>query len=1216
MGAIEISGYCTLCRSRCGTRNIVDHDALLRVVPDTAHPTGQAMCMKGRAAPELVHSPHRILHPMRRTRPKGDADPGWERISWEEALTLVAARLGEIRDQSGPEAVAFSVTTPSGTPLSDSIDWIERFVRAFGSPNICYATEICNWHKDFAHAFTYGSGMPVADYSGAGLILLWGHNPTNTWLAQANAIGVGRARGARLMVVDPRRTALAGQADAWLPVRPGTDAALALGLIHQLLDTQRYDAAFVREWTNAPLLVRVDTGHFLRAEDVAWDDVPCGKSAGAVAGAGPRAGFTAPDEAASDDVASDAASGTTNESTPTPVFVAWRGDLDGPAPYDTRLAAADQGGAHYALSGAYDIPLHDGRGVRCLPVLALLAREASAYTPARVAEITSVPPETLLAAADLLATSGPVAYHAWTGIGQHSNATQTERAVAVLHALTGSFDVPGGNRQYARHAVNKVNGLDLISPAQSAKALGLAERPLGPPANGWVTARDLYKAILEGQPYPVRALFGFGSNPLASQGDVEMAEAALRALEFHVHLDLFETPSARYADVLLPVNTPWEREGLRVGFEINQAAESRIQLRPRMVTPRGESRSDNDIVFDLACRLGMGNLFFDGSLERGWDHILAPLGIRVADLRAAGGTLSPALRGSDRKYALPDAAGPDRPRRAGWPLAGATAVPRAQPVTGFATETRRVELYSERLLRHGYAPMPVHAASPAEAGGSQYPLVLTSAKSGYYCHSQHRSLVSLRKRAPLPRAALGRGLAARKGIVDGDWVRLATPVGQARFVALVDDDLNDDVVVADYGWWQPCPEIGQEGYAVRAPGGVSGSNYNALITAAQADPVSGSVPMRAFPCDLERDASVDPQRRSWTGTRAFVVSHLYPRTRDVLEITFTAADGGTLPDYQPGQHVTIEVAAGPAEKLLRAYSLVGSAISPATSPRREYRVAVRRQYGTGTDGAAWHGRMSGHLHKQLRLGDSVRLGAPGGSFIVPTRSPKPLVCFAAGIGITPFIAHLETLAAQAQEAGASRELPEVWLHYANRNGRHHAYAERLAELRARLPRLTIVDYYAHPLPEDGRGARRLDAACVDDSLLRRRARFYMCGSEAMMRSLTEDLIARGVPAFDIFSEVFRSPPAPVLGGDATHAVRFARSGDVTSTWTSARGTLLSFAESQGLNLPSGCRVGQCESCAVRIVSGQVRHLHGAEPEDPDICLTCQAVPVADLVLDA
>ena len=83
------------------------------------------MCMKGKAAPELVHSPHRLQYPMRRTRPKGDADPGWVRISWDEALAETARRLTEFKQESGAESVVFAVTTPSGTPLSDSIDWIE-----------------------------------------------------------------------------------------------------------------------------------------------------------------------------------------------------------------------------------------------------------------------------------------------------------------------------------------------------------------------------------------------------------------------------------------------------------------------------------------------------------------------------------------------------------------------------------------------------------------------------------------------------------------------------------------------------------------------------------------------------------------------------------------------------------------------------------------------------------------------------------------------------------------------------------------------------------------------------------------------------------------------------------------------------------------------------------------------------------------------------------
>lgn len=292
-------GYCTLCRSRCGTVNVVANDALIAVHPDAAHPTGKAMCMKGKSAPELVHSADRVLYPMRRTTPKTDADPGWQRISWEEALAEVAQRLLQARREGGAESVAFAVTTPSGTPLSDSIDWIERLIRLFGSPNTCYATEICNWHKDYAHAFTFGCGMPTADYRNAELIVLWGHNPTNTWLSQAEAIGAGRAAGAKLLVVDPRQTALAGQAEQWLRVRPGTDAVLAMAIANLLIEANAFDLAFVQQWTNGPLLVRSDNGRFLRGRDLGladgdaylvWD-AHAGR-APAVVGAG-RAGFRA-----------------------------------------------------------------------------------------------------------------------------------------------------------------------------------------------------------------------------------------------------------------------------------------------------------------------------------------------------------------------------------------------------------------------------------------------------------------------------------------------------------------------------------------------------------------------------------------------------------------------------------------------------------------------------------------------------------------------------------------------------------------------------------------------------------------------------------------------------------------------------------------------------------------------------------------------------------
>jgi anaerobic selenocysteine-containing dehydrogenase/ferredoxin-NADP reductase len=1109
-------GYCTLCRSRCGTLNEVRGDMLVRVQADPDHPTGQALCMKGRAAPELVHSPQRVLHPMRRTRPKGDADPGWVRIGWDEAMDEVASRLGHVRAQSGAEAVAFAVTTPSGTPLSDSIDWIERFVRVFGSPNICYGTEICNWHKDHAHAFTFGCGIPVADYENADVIVLWGHNPANTWLAQANAIGRGRGRGAKLVVVDPRPTALARQADVWLPVRPGTDAALALGIIHQLVERGGHDDAFVREWTNAPCLVRSDTGELLRDEDGrlrAWSE----EAQGPVA-------------------------------------------RDGARPADLRLR------------GAVHVPRQGAGLVECRPVFELLAQAASRYTPDTVRSITGVDEASLLAAARLFSGSPRIAYHAWTGLAQHANATQSERAVATLYALTGSFDRIGGNRIRKGAPVNAVNGMALLPAAQRAKALGIQERPIGPPSQGWITGRDLYKAISDGEPYRVRALVGFGTNLLVSQADTADAKRALEALEFHVQCDLFETPAARYADILLPVNTPWEREGLRVGFEINDRAASLVQLRPRMVSPRGESRSDNDIVFDLACRLGMGADFFGGSVEAGWNHILAPTGLTVAQLRQHPGGIELPIDAHERKYMS----------------------------TGFGTPSGRVELYSDLLRRHGQPPLPTYVPTAEDAADAQFPLVLSSVKNGYYCHSQHRSLVSLRKRAPEPVAELGAATAAARGVENGDPIVIRTRVGQARFIARIVPALAEGMVFAEYGWWQSCPELDQPARPE--------ANFNDLIDASVHDPVSGAVPHRSSRCEVALAPDFEPRQRRWSGWRSFVVRDMHREAHDVLCIQFESSDGQLLPDFQPGQHLELRVESG-AGAIARAYSLTG----PAQVPNRlGYSIAVRHHRGISADGGPSDGAMSGRLHKQLRAGMEVWLRAPSGGFVLPRALPTPLICVAAGIGITPFMSLLESL--------PDGHPQEIHLFHADRNSARRAFGERIAFHTRRLPGLRVVRLSSRPLPGDRAGEHHdvqghMSGSRIGDDLLQRRARVYMCGPPAMMDAVRANLVERGMPAFDIFQEVFCSPPAAVPSSGQSFRVTFARSRQDPVLWTPEHGSLLAFAESLGLELHSGCRVGQCESCETLILGGRVRHLHGVEPQEPGRCLTCQSVPLEDLVLD-
>ena len=139
--------------------------------------------------------------------------------------------------------------------------------------------------------------------------------------------------------------------------------------------------------------------------------------------------------------------------------------------------------------------------------------------------------------------------------------------------------------------------------------LGLAERPLGLSRFDHVTSSDIYRAApVEHKPYAVHGLVSFGSNLLVAHADGETGRKALTTLDFHLHIDLFMNPTAELADIVLPATSPFESEGLKIGFEIDPAACSLIQLRHRLVEPRGEARSDIEIIFDLACQLGTGQI--------------------------------------------------------------------------------------------------------------------------------------------------------------------------------------------------------------------------------------------------------------------------------------------------------------------------------------------------------------------------------------------------------------------------------------------------------------------------------------------------------------------------------------------------------------------------------------------------------------------------------
>lgn len=707
--------YCPLCVSRCGARADVTDGTFRALLPDPSHPTGRALCLKGKAAPEIVHHPSRLLHPLRRTAPKDAPDPGWQRITWDEALGTVAARLMAAKATGGPESVAFSTSSPSTSAISDAVDWVQRLVRAFGSPNYSSYMELCGWGRYLAPLYTFGAPVPgtyLPDLENAGCILFWGYNPSVARLAHATSTAAAVARGAKLIVVDPRKAGLAAKADHWLRVRPGTDAALALSLTHVMIENGWYDAAFVRDWTNA-------------ADEV------------------------------------------------------------------------------------------DGT-----PVWDLLAARCGEFPPDVAEGITGVPAADIVAAARTLWESRPVAFYTWSGLEQHSGTTQTVRAIDVLYALTGSLDVEGGNVLFEAVRSNPVDGREFLEAARPP-TIGLDRRPLGPARFGFVTGEDLYTAALDRR---ITALVGFGGNLVMAHADSARGRDALRSLDFFVQADLFMTPTAELADIVLPVTTPFESEALKIGFEYSQEAQSLVQLRRPLVAPRGETRSDLRIVFDLATRLGLGDAFWDGDIDAAFRHQLAPSGITLEELRAHPEGIRVPLVTRHRKYAD----------------------------TGFATPSRKVELYSATLAGHGYPPLPTFEeplTSPRSRRdlADRYPLVLSCAKSLFFCETQHRQIPALRKSQPDPQVELHPATAASRGIAAGDWVSVDTTNGRVRARAKLNSSLDPQVVFAQHGWWEACDELGLPGYP---PYGPDSANLNLVLRQTPSDPISGSSPLRASVCDV------------------------------------------------------------------------------------------------------------------------------------------------------------------------------------------------------------------------------------------------------------------------------------------------------------------------------------------------------------------------------
>ena len=232
---------CTICYHSCGMNVLVENGRIKKVEGLKDHPLNRGqLCPKGEKAIELVYHPDRLKYPLKRV--KGQ----WERISWDTALSEIAEKLQGLKKEFGPEVLSI-FSGSIGVENLEMMEMAQRFKGAFGSPNFISVEGICYRMRIRARQMTFGK-YPVEEMD-AKLYVLWGHNPEQSDFPLSLALQENLAKGAKLVVIDPKKIPLAKKAEMYLPIRPGTDGALALAMMHVIIKENLYDEDFVERWT-------------------------------------------------------------------------------------------------------------------------------------------------------------------------------------------------------------------------------------------------------------------------------------------------------------------------------------------------------------------------------------------------------------------------------------------------------------------------------------------------------------------------------------------------------------------------------------------------------------------------------------------------------------------------------------------------------------------------------------------------------------------------------------------------------------------------------------------------------------------------------------------------------------------------------------------------------------------------------------------------------
>ncbi len=774
------------CTGSCGQLAFVRDGTVVKVqqaadYPEPAYnPRG---CMKGISYHLLIHGPDRISTPLVRTGERGSGE--FREASWDEVLDRIAGELTRIGERWGWDSVHVFSQVPGSGYIQKGAAY-----RACAALGMTHGTSF-DFNGDLPMGMPITFGVQNAeheskDWANSRFILLIGANPLETRIPDAHFIHDAVERGARLVVVDPTFSSTAAKADAWVQVKPGTDAAFGLSLCHQVLADDKADWDFMRTYTDAPLLVRVDTGKRLRAAELAGDEA---RDPGPAAGVGlgeygkgaPPVG-TAPEGTALGPEAHG----------PSPLrddrYVVWDTARD-----EAVIVGTDRlgipAGVDAALEGEYTLTLADGSRVRVTPGFVPVSAELDAWTPERAEEVTGVPAETIVRVARAYTAERPASVIMGGGSNHWFHGDLTGRAFALLASLTGNVGRSGGGFSvYVGQYKVRVD----TSPWWN---LGETKAKIVPSV---YFVRGRTETMNAAVPYPengFKALICTFANMFLQAMDVNRLHQTLEGCELVVVVDHQMTDTARWADVILPAATWYEKTDLTA-----TPLHPYLQLQQEAIPPVGESRSELWMWQEMVRRIdpALYEQHFDMTAEEAIEAMLAQgvgtEGITLEQLRA--GPVRLEVPDPDVAFVRQvNELAPFPPRSLPAPL----------EATAAFIPTRRAEFYKEedRFLELGEAVPTYKPPHDDELHDpSEYPITLLSPHSKWRIHSSYANVAWLNEitggRAPV---LLSPETADERGIEDGDLVELRNTRGAVRAWAHVTPAARPGTATLFEGWW-------------------------------------------------------------------------------------------------------------------------------------------------------------------------------------------------------------------------------------------------------------------------------------------------------------------------------------------------------------------------------------------------------------------------------